>query len=330
MYRTRIVAMTLIGLFVFAVSAAVAASVGLTTGDAPVAQPRATIQARATQAAANLQTSANQAQAAVTSAVETVQAGAGQARAVATNAVLTAQAVATEIEQGAENIRLTATAIAVTVQAAATEINQGVVNAQATAQALATTVNQGIVNAEATVTAIAAEIQTWLDALPESIQDLLPYLSQLGSVAYDSENNRLIVTALATEEQSNLLIDIVVEASGYDPNSVNLAYTSDGLVVITLTAISDDLPGTLTLGYRLTIVNGRIVPVLEDVAYNGGVLSTDQVPPELLDALQVGINASAQQAAVNWPGAPFVYTVALVQVTDTTLTIIYHIPLDQF
>lgn len=309
MYRTRTITSVFVGLFVFVVSAAFSVSANSSVRTtAPLAQPRVTIQARATEAAAQ----AGQVQAQLTAAAATVQAGLRQGQAAATEVAVTVQAASTEINQGVANVQATVTAIA------------------ATAQYLATTVNQSADAAQATVTAISATIEAWTTALPEAVQALLPYLSAQGSVVYDANNNQLIVTGLITEEQSNILIDVVVEAAGYNPDNANLDYTADGLVIISLTDVSGELPGTITLIYRLTIVDGRIVPVAESISYNGRELPQDQLPAELLNALQVGVNAAALQNVITWPGAPFSYTVMAAHVSANSLTLIYHIPLYQF
>jgi hypothetical protein len=246
----------------------------------------------------------------------------------------TAQAQATELANrrgsltatiGAFQNNVNATVEAVqdtvdTVEMRATEI-------AATVQYVATTINQQGAALQATATAISVEIQTRLNALPPEVTALLESLYAQASITYDREANTLTVTSLVTEPQANELLDLLVEASGYNPEAVTLDLQADATVHTILVDVDAQLPGTLILIYQPVVVEGRVNLNLIGVTLNGNLVPLEIVPENLLSAVQLGIVGAAQQSALNVPASGFGYTIDALSITADHFIVTYTIAL---
>lgn len=198
----------------------------------------------------------------------------------------------------------------------------------ATAQYMVDTLNQQLGDIQATTTAISATVQAALSSLPPEVSELLGYLAEQTSVTYDSAMQMLTVTSYITEQQANDLLDIVVEAAGYNPDAASLDTRADGTIQVTLIDITGELPGTVVLTYTITVVEGRITATLTAATWNGANIPLERIPADLQSAVQLGILGSAMDTAVNIPAdIPFVYTVQSVSVSDAGILVVYAVTL---
>ena len=178
----------------------------------------------------------------------------------------------------------------------------------ATAQYLATLVHQSPDSIQATVAALGSD----LAGLSDELETQLTYFAELGSVSY--ENGVMTATMFVSEEQANLLLDVLVEAAGYDPDAVSLNTISDDTIEVTLVDVSAGFSGTLVMTYRVTAVNGAVSIELVSVAWNGQSVPVSMLPDELVSAVELAVNAAAVQPMLSVPEVG--YSIETLHVTD--------------
>lgn len=275
---------------------------------------------------------------------------AATAQAVGDSAAATAQAIgdgiAATVEAEATNVAGTvqaagedlATTIAGTAQAAgvniAATLEAEVTNIAATAQYVVDTVaQQGAAAIQATATALALDIANnigaQLAALPVEVAQLVEYFLQNSSVDYVVDGNTLTVTSFVSEADANMLLDILVQAAGYDPDAVLLDATAEGTIQVIMVDASGQIPGTLVMTYRLAAVNGVVEAELVSVTLNGNALPLEQVPAELVSAVDLGVMAAAMQTMVGVP-VPADYAVQTLSITADGVLITFSIAVTQF
>ncbi len=250
----------------------------------------------------------------------------------------TAQAQATEFadRRGAltatlgafqENLNATLEAAQADVESVVGEIEARATEVAATVQYIATTLNQQGAALQATATAISLQIEAQLNTLPPGLLALLESLYTQAIITYDQATNALTVTSLVTEPQANELIDILVEAAGYDPAAITLDLQADRTVQIVLVDVTAQLAGTLVLTYEPTLIDGRVNLTLVGVTLNDNSIRLDQVPADLQSAVQLGVVGAAQQTALNVPAAGYGYTIDSLSVTADHFILTYTIAL---
>lgn len=260
------------------------------TRDAIAANAAATRTAIAGNADARATSIVSTGQARATNAVSTVQArsvdaqATGQAR--ATDAVSTAQARATTIT---DDMQVRAT------------------NAAATVQSF---VDQGQANLQATVTAVVDEWEDYVDSLPDEAIALIDYYIENSSIEYNPDSNTLDVTTYVSEATANEIIDPLVAAAGYDPDSVTLD-TVPGQIHMILTQDSTEL----TLIYELVAIDGTVEAVLVGALLNGSPLPLEAVPEQVTTISQTGVFATYADLN-NLPYADYSVYVNTIDITD--------------
>ncbi|NWG16185.1 MAG: hypothetical protein HXY41_06075 [Chloroflexi bacterium] len=250
-----------------------------------VAQPRATIQARSTEAAMTVQ-------AQFQGAAGTVEARVTGFDSMVTAAWMTSQARLTDVA--------------------------------ATMSSFSALAAQGAANLRATGTAIVASLQAALAALPPELAELVTYLADQSSLVYDPTTQTLDATTFVSEAQANLLLDTVLLAVGYNPDAAGLE-TFPGYVVVTLVDASAQLPGTVELTYTLAAEEGRATATLISVTINGRDVPADQLPDDLLAALEMALAGAATQTMLNAQAMHPAYTVDAVDVSDEGFLVAYTI-----
>jgi hypothetical protein len=182
---------------------------------------------------------------------------------------------------------------------------------QAEKDALASTIqalsNQSSDLLAATVTAISAQMG---DTSAE-LEALLSTLSGQGSVNFDGD--MLTATAFISEAQVNALLDVLVEASGYDPNAASVDTRADGTVDVILVDLSGELSGTLVLTYELSVVDSAVSVELVSVTLNGRLVPMDMLPDDLVAAIELAVNAAAVEPMLS---AAVAYSIDTLAVTD--------------
>ncbi len=273
-------------------------------------QPRASAQALATNAASTAQAAATGAasrgQNFATSAAGTVQgfetAVVGTVQPVGTNAAATAQSFATNA--------------AATGQAFYD-------NANATAQAAATGIALDVDSIRATATTIVGTVQAVYAALPAEVQVIVDYLLQNSSVVYDPVTNSLLVTSYVDEMVVNELVDVVVQAAGYNPDAVLVDVTPLGINIILIDA-SSQLPGAVVLTYQPVVVDGRVSMVLVSASINGIPVPVEQLPADLLQGIELALTGATLQTALGLP-YPVSYVVNSVSLGDSGLVLTFTV-----
>jgi NAD(P)-dependent dehydrogenase (short-subunit alcohol dehydrogenase family) len=200
-----------------------------------------------------------------------------------------------------------ASAIA-TAQAGVNTANELAAGLAATAQYLATTVSQSPQSIQATVTALSAD----LGALSTELEALLTYFAELGSISYD--NGVMTATVFISEAQANLLLDVLVEAAGYDPGAASLNTTAEGTIEVVLVDVSTQFSGTLVMTYRLGAANGAVTYELVSATLNGQAIPLAMLPYDLVSAVDLSVNAAAVQLMLSVPEVG--YSIETLHVTD--------------
>lgn len=207
-----------------------------------------------------------------------------------------------------------------TAQAELDEVMAQATTLLATAEYLATTVNQDPESIQATVTAISGQ----LDVSSEETDELLTYFTEEGSVSFD--DGVLTVTAFVSEEEANALLDVVVGAAGYDPDSVWLDTTAQGTIVVTAVDVSTEVSGTIVMTYRLYAVDGSVLAELVSVTLDGQSIPTEMVEDQLMSAVDLGVNASAVEPMLGMTDAS--YSVESLEVTDEGILLVLAVTVE--
>ena len=191
-----------------------------------------------------------------------------------------------------------------TVEAAGNTLQSQAENYSATIESIA---GQSAELIAATVTAISAQIGDSSDEL----EALLSTLTGQGSVRYDA--GTLTATAFISEAQINALLDVVIEAAGYEPNAASVDTKADGTLDVILVDISGDLSGTLVITYQFSLTDGTVTATLVGVTLNGRPIPAESLPDDLVSAVELAVNAAAVQPLLN---AAVAYTVNTLAVSE--------------
>lgn len=214
-------------------------------------------------------------------------------------------------KEALSNLALTAeaksAAVMATVQAGVGSISALATEVAATAQYLATTVDQSAESVQATVTAISSN----LGSVSAELEALLSYFGEQGSISY--ENGTLTVTMFITEAQANDLLDVLVQAAGYDPEAMFIDTRADGTVQVILVDASADLNGTVVMTYSVAVVEGAVSVQLVSVTLNGRAVPVEMISDDLLSAIQLGVTGAAVQPMLNVPQTG--YTIETLSIT---------------
>ena len=252
----------------------------------------------------------------------------GQTDALA--ATLEAQAQALEMTANALGNRgsdlaatvdsLQATRAMATTRAGADGVSVLATEVAATAQYLATTVNQGAESIQATVTALSTELRS----VSAEFETLLNYFAEQGGIGY--ENGALTAAMFVSEAQANTILDLLVEATGYDPDMASLNITAMGTIEVMLEDVATGFSGTLMMTYRLAVVNGAVTIELISVTLNGRTVPVTMLPGDVVSAVELAVDGAAVQPMLSVPQVD--YSMQSLHVTDDGILLSFTVAIE--